>query len=369
LKKTSSKLKQEFITTGGSILRQIAVILLATVVAALLVFIAGYNPLNVYSTLVKGAITDISGTIRWTIPLIISGLAISVAFRSGVWNLGVDGQLYMGAIAATWIGLNMTWLPEPFSVIVAILGGMLAGAAYAFVPGILRTLWGVSEVVTTLLMNFIAFLFTDFLVYGPMKGTGVSAGTYGTNRLTENFYLARLWQGSQANAGLFIAIALGIILAYLIFRTTIGYEFRMVGRNPLFARYGGINTRIVALASMCLSGAIGGLVGVIEIMGVHRRFPARFASGIGFDGIVVSLLAGNHPIGILLSGLFFGGLRNGAMSMERLTDIPRAMVDIVNAIIVLMVSAQFAINFIHKRKHEDKPEQIEPPTPEDGATS
>lgn len=350
MKKIFRKIWSSISKPGKTFLHQVGVIFLATLAASIILFISGYNPIDVYSILVKGAITDISGTVRWTIPMILSGLAIAVAFRSGIWNLGVDGQLYIGAITATWIALTFPSLPYPLSLIFVVLGGMLAGAFYAFIPGLLKALWNVNEVVTTLLFNFIAFLYTDFLVLGPMKGTGISAGTYGTNRITENFYLARLGQGSQANTGIFIAIILGIILAFLLFRTTIGYEFRMVGKNILFSKYGGINVKKAALLSMSLSGAIAGLVGVVEILGVHRRFPARFALNLGFDGIVVSLLASNHPIGILFSGVFFGGLRNGAMNMERLTDIPRAMVDIVNAIIVLMVSAQFAITLIKKHQ-------------------
>lgn len=344
------ELLNQFKKIGNSILRPLAAILLSLLVASLVLFISGHNPVDVYSTLVTGAVTDFSGTIRWTIPMIITGVAVAVAFRSGMFNLGVDGQLYMGAMAATWIGLNLSFLPYPLSVIIGILGGMLAGALYAFIPGLLRTLWGVSEVVTTLLFNFIAFLFTDYLVLGPMAGTGISAGTFGTNRVPQNFYLTRLGEGSQASTGIFIALVLAVLMAFMFSRTTIGYEFRMVGKNPLFAKYGGINVKISALASMCLSGAIGGLAGAIEILGVHRRFPARFANNLGFDGIVVSLLADNDPVGIIVSGLFFGGLRNGAMSMERLTNTPRAMVDIVNAIIILMVSAQFVIKFIKKQK-------------------
>jgi ABC-type uncharacterized transport system, permease component len=340
-------------SVGNAILKPVLAIILSLVAASLVLFISGHNPLDVFSTLAKGAVTDFAGTIRWTIPMIISGLAVTIAFRSGIFNLGIDGQLYMGAITATWIGLTLPDIPAPFSVILALLGGVLAGALYAFIPGVLRTLWGVSEVVTTLLFNFIAFLFTDYLVLGPMAGTGISSGTFGTNRIPENYYLARIGgQGSQANLGIVIAIVLAVVIAYLLMRTTTGYEFRMVGKNPLFARYGGIKVKKAALLAMCLSGAIGGLVGAIEILGVHRRFAARFANNLGFDGIVVSLLAGNNPIGVIFSGLFFGGLRNGAMNMERFTDTPRAMVDIINAIIILMVSAQFVISFIKKRKAE-----------------
>ena len=165
-----------------------------------------------------------------------------------------------------------------------------------------------------------------------------------TNQLPKEFWLERILHPSQASIGIFIAVVLAIVLAIILFRTTIGYEFKLIRQNWRFARHGGIDVKRVVIVSMLISGAAAGLVGVVEILGVHHRFPARFSLGLGFDGIVVSLLAKNHPIGIIASGFFFGALRNGAMNMERLTDVPRSMVEVVQAIFVLLVSAQFAVN-------------------------
>lgn len=329
--------------------RQVALILAAMLFATLLLLVTGYEPTAVFRGLARGVTTDIGGTLRWATPLILTGLAVAVAFRASVWNIGVDGQLYLGAVAATVVGLKFGFLPMPLAILGALLAGMTAGALWALLAGVLRTQWGASEVVTTILLNFIAVLFTDYLVLGPLRGTGATGTTYSTDTVPEQFWLGRLLPGTQANWGLLIAVLLAVLLFYLLTRTTVGYEFKVVGTNPWFARYGGINVKRVILVSLALSGAIGGLAGVIEILGVHHRFPGRFSAGLGFDGIVVALLARNHPIGILLSGFFFGALRNGAMNMERITDVPRAMVEIVEAVIVLAVSAQFAFRLWRRR--------------------
>lgn len=322
--------------------RQCSVLFAALAIAALVLWVSGYDPLAMLVGIYKSIASDFGDTLRWSIPLILTGLAVSAAFRAGVWNLGVDGQLYLGAMAATVIGLQFAGLPFPLSVITALLAGIVAGALWAALAGLLRVRWGANEVVTTLFLNFIAILLTDYLVLQPLKGTGMAAGTSATNKLAEHFWLSRLLPPSQANAGLFLAILVALLLAFLFWRTSLGYEFNLTRQNPRFARYGGINVKRVIMLSMLLSGAIAGLAGAVEILGVHHRFPGRFSHGLGFDGIVVALLAKNNPLGVLLAGFFFGALRNGAMNMERVTDVPRAMVEIVQAIIVLLVSAQFA---------------------------
>lgn len=323
--------------------RQIALIALALALASLVLYLMSYDPLAIVKGTYHSLVRDFGGTIRWTAPLILAALAAAASFRAGVWNLGIDGQLYFGAAIAAIIGLEASGLPFPLSIIAAMLGGILAGSIWALLAALLRVLWGASEVVTTLLLNFIAFEITDYIVLQPFKGTGRAAGTMSTNRLPDTFWLARILHPSQANIGIFLALALALVLAFVLFRTTTGYEFKLVRQSWRFARYGGIEVKRVVIVSMLASGAIAGLVGVVEILGVHHRFPARFSLGLGFDGIVVSLLAKNHPIGILVSGLFFGALKNGAMNMERLTDVPRSMVEIVQAIFVLLVSAQFAL--------------------------
>lgn len=329
--------------------RQIVLIALALILASIVLHLMGYDPFAIVKGTYRSIATDFGDTIRWTTPLILAGLAAAAAFRAGVWNLGIDGQLYFGAATAAIIGLVAADLPFPLSIVAAMLGGIVAGAIWALLAALLRILWGASEVVTTLLLNFVAFEITDYLVLGPFKGTGLAAGTMSTNRLPKEFWLERILHPSQASVGIFIAIVLAIVLAFVLFRTTIGYEFKLIRQNWRFARHGGIDVKRVVIVSMLISGAAAGLVGVVEVLGVHHRFPARFSLGLGFDGIVVSLLAKNHPIGIVVSGFFFGALRNGAMNMERLTDVPRSMVEVVQAIFVLLVSAQFAMNYFSDR--------------------
>ena len=350
MKNESNGFKSKLGNIAGGVFRQVSVILLALVIATLVIILSGYNPQSVYLGLLKGITSDIGGTLRWATPLVLSGLAISIAFRTSVWNLGVDGQLYLGAMAATVIGLLLPDVPYPFSLILAIIGGLIAGALWGGLAGLLRVLWGADELVTTIFLNYIAFLFTDLLILGPLKGTGIAAGTFSTNRIPEQYWLARFTTGSQINYGLVIAIIMTIIVAILMFRTKTGYEFKIVGRNPSLARYAGIKVKKTIFKCMAISGAIGGLVGVVEILGIHRRFPGRFSSGLGFDGIVVSLLANNNPIGILFSGWFFGALKVGSMNMERITEVPRAMVDIVESIIILLVSAQFVFKLWKQNK-------------------
>jgi simple sugar transport system permease protein len=336
----------------GSLLQPVFLSAFAIVIASLVLWILDYDAFAIVKGIFKSVADDFGDTLRWSIPLIFTGLAVAVAFRSGSWNLGVDGQLYLGAIAATIVGLKLSYLPFPISIFAALFAGAIVGALWAGIAALLRVFWSTNVVVTTLFLNFIAFLVTDFLVLGPLKGTGMAAGTFSTNKIPEHYWLARIFHPSQANVGLFIALAMTLFVGFIFYRSTVGYEFKLVRQNSRFARYGGVNVRKVIWISMLLSGAIAGIAGTVEILGAHHRFPGRFSHGLGFDGIVVALLAKNNPFGVLFSGLFLGALRNGAMNMERITDVPRAVVEIVQSIIILMVSARFGLGIWLKRRRQ-----------------
>ena len=338
----------------ASLLQPVLLSVFAILLASLVLLSLDYDAFAIFKGIYKSVVDDFGDTLRWSIPLIFTGLAVAVAFRAGSWNLGVDGQLYLGAIAATTIGLKLPYLPSPISILVALLAGAIAGALWAGIAALLRVFWNTNEVVTTLFLNFIAFLFTDFLVLGPLKGVGMAAGTFSTNKIPEHFWLARIFHPSQANVGLFIALAMTLFVGFIFYRSTVGYEFKLVRQNSRFARYGGVSVKKVIWLSMLLSGAIAGIAGSIEILGAHHRFPGRFSHGLGFDGIVVALLAKNNPFGVMFSGIFLGALRNGAMNMERITDVPRAVVEIVQSIIILMVSAQFGFSIWRKRRRESE---------------
>lgn len=338
-------------TIFSTLIRQVILVILAMFIATVVLLFTGYKPIDVFKGLSHGIISDFGGTVSWTIPLILCGLAIAITFRVGIFNLGVDGQLMLSSIAATAVGLYIgPFLPPIITILLAFLVGILVAVVWALIPGFLLIKWGTDEIVTTLMLNFIAVLFTDYLVLGPMKGKGAAGQTSATDTLNSSLWLPKIFPPSSANIGLFIAILMAILLVYLIYRTKLGYEFKIVGGNPLFAKYGGIRSKKVVLLAFAISGMIAGLAGVIQIYGVIHRFPMNYNPGLGFDGVVVALLAQNHPIGVLFSGLLFGALRNGAINMARITDVPRAMVDIVKAVIILAVTAQFTLNYFSSKR-------------------
>jgi simple sugar transport system permease protein len=344
----------KFKPAGTTVLRQAIIVVIALVGATILVYISGFQWDSVFIGM-KGAIQeDITGTLRWFSPLLLTGLACAVAFRGGIWNMGVDGQLYMGAITATAVALKCNSIPAPILLPLVILSGMVAGAIWAGIAGLLRIYCGAKEVVTTVLLNYIAFHFTDYMVLGPLKGSGGYAVAESSDLIAENLWLPRLIPGSAVSIGLIFSIV-AVILSYFILNvTTFGYENKLIGTNMAFASYGGVNVKRTFFVSIALSGAIAGLAGVIEIIGIHHRFPIRFSSNLGFDGIVVTILANNSAAGVPISGLFFAILRNGSYNIERLSDVPRTLVTVVQALVILMVGAKFVFrNSWHRNKDKE----------------
>lgn len=326
--------------------KQLGLILIALILATGFLAVSGYEPLAVVKGLIESISGDLGGTIRWATPLILSGLAICVVYKAEVFNLGVDGQLVMGACAATAVAFAIPQtLPPALAVPVVVLAAMAAGALYAFIPACLKVYTGTNEVVSTLLFNFIANLFLEYLVTGPLtdKTTGVALNA--SAAIPENAWIPRLsyLAPSTANIGLYLALVLVALIAFIFYKTTLGHEIKMVGANPVLARYAGMKPKKNVFQVMLISGAIAGMIGAIEVLAVQHRLLVGFNPGFGFDGIVVSLLANNNPIGVLFSGFFFGALKNGGVNMERATDVPSAVTDIVMAIIIIIVAADFAI--------------------------
>ncbi len=335
----------------------------ALVLSSLFLLITGYDPLIVVKAITRGMTSGLGGTIRWTIPYAFAGLAICLTFRANIFNMGVDGQLYIGAIAATYLSMNLSNVPAPIAILGTIFFASIAGGLFAVIPAIMKIRLKCDEVVTTLLLNYVAYYFTDYVVLGPMLGKGTLAAASSTDYIPENVWLMKLsfLPSSGVTVGLYIAIALTIGMAVLLYKTNLGYEIKICGANSRMAEYGGINSGRVILTIMVLSGVIAGLAGAVEILGVHHRFPMRFSNQVGFDGVVVSLLASNHPIGVLFTAFFFGALKNGAMTMQRIADVPSALIDIVRGIIIFTISIDFAVLKFRKRwklkKQNNKEEQ------------
>lgn len=333
------------------VLKQISLILIALILATIFLALSEFDANAILKGIIKGLTTDLAGTIRWTIPLILAGLAICITFKAEVFNLGVDGQLCVGATAATAIALKLQGMSQPVSLMIVFAAAMIAGALLALIPALLKVYFDTNEVVSTLLINFVAVLYVEYLVTGPLRDPNAGTNLNASAVLPENTWLPRLdvFAPSVANAGIYFAIIAAIIIAFVFFKTKLGYEIKLVGANNKMAMYGGMKPKSTTLKVMAISGAIAGSIGAIEVTAVQHKLLAGFNPGFGFDGIVVSLLANNNPIGVVFSGLFFGCLRNGGINMERLTDVPSAITEIVMAIIILTISAQLIMPKVVKK--------------------
>lgn len=324
----------------------VLIILVALLFSTILLGASGFPPFAIVQGFIQSLTGDLAGTIRWSTPLIISGLAVCITYRAGIFNLGVDGQLLMGAAAGTITALNVNTGVVFLDNILIYAAAIAAGAAYAAIPALLRIYLNSNEIVSTLLLNFVAVLFVDYLITGPFRDAASGSNLNATAPISAGFLLPKLtFLGpTVANISFFAALILVAIIAIVTFKMRIGREIRLVGSNPAFARFAGINEKKVTMIVFLISGALAGFLGVSEITGIHRRLISGFNPDFGMTGIVVALVGLNNPIGVLFSGLFFGALQNGGGNMERLTSVPSAVTEIIRAVIVLMLSTKFNFN-------------------------
>ena len=276
------------------------------------------------------------------VPLTIIALGITVAYRSGIINIGAEGQMAMGVLGTTAIALLFPELPRWILIPFALIAGSVCGAAWGFIPGVLKAKLEVSELLSTVMLNYIAAQLYTFFLRGPMLDPAeitMGSGTPQSMRLTKNIDLIRFIPRTRIHSGLFIALALTVIIFFLLWKTSIGYKMRASGAQERAARYGGINVSKYLIVAMVLSGAFAGIAGGIEIAGVHRRAIEGVTSGYGFSGIVVALFGALHPAGIIPAAFFFGLLIYGADMTQRLVGVPANMVQVLQGIIILVIVA------------------------------
>lgn len=327
--------------TSGTL---ILAVLLAFALGCPILIASGESPLAAYSAMMKGAFggrSKIASTLAKATPLILTGLAASVTSTAGILNLGTEGQLYIGGFAAALVGFAVKGLPAPVHVSMCILTAALAGGAWSCIAAALKVKGNTNEVVVTIMANYIAILLTGYLVNYPFKAPGSIRSA--TEYIQKTAELPRLVPFSRLSAGFLIAIALVLLLCYVMTKTTVGYEWKMVGLNEEFARYGGITTSNVIFTTMLVSGAIAGVAGAIEVMGVHQRFIDNLSPGYGFDGLLIALIAGNHPVRVLLVAALFGALRTGAIGMEQVTSVPSELSVVIQSLIILCAAVQSAL--------------------------
>ncbi len=316
-------------------------ILLAFFVGAILILINKQNPLLAYRALLQGAFGKpyrIANTIQRAVPLTLTGLSVAVAFKAGVWNIGSEGQLYLGAFAAAWAGFTFEGLPWMIFIPLLILIGMLGGGLAGFIPGLCKAKYGMNEVITTIMLNSVFMLFTSYLVNYPFKTAQGQMGA--TEKIALAARLSRMVRLSKLNTGMFFTIAFVFLMYYFMQKSSVGYEWKMLGENPLFARYAGISPTRHILLVMVISGALAGIAGALEVLGVHYRFIEAISPGYGYDGILIAMIAMHHPLGVVLVALMFGALKVGSLPMEQFSNVLAELIDVLQSIIILFVAAE-----------------------------
>ncbi|GAB1457754.1 ABC transporter permease [Spirochaetota bacterium] len=333
-----------------------AAVVIAAAAAAMgigaIVFLAvGADVVKAYGVILTEPLKDMIGLteiVVRAIPLSLIALGIAIAFRSGILNIGAEGQMMMGILATSATAIACANLPKPILIPLALLAGAAGGAVWGGIAGVLKARLGVNEILSTVMLNYIAAQFYTYLLRGPMMDPEelvTGSGTPQSIRMPRSAWLDRLLPGTRLHSGIYIAIGLAIVVFFLLWRTSTGFRMRAAGAEAKAARYAGVKVQRYLIIAMLLSGAFAGMAGGVEILGVHKRAIEGITGGYGFTGIVVALFGGLHPAGIIPASLFFGLLLLGADMTQRLADVPANMVLVLQgAIILAIVSARQFIN-------------------------
>ena len=308
----------------------------ALVLAAGLIGAAGVNPLTAYAEMLRGALGSrlaVTEMLTRATPLILTGLAAAVAFRTRLWNIGGEGQFYLGALVTAWIGHSLA-LPGPLGIAVLMVCGMAAGALLLAGPAMMRLRFGVDEVVTTLLLNFIVILFVGLMIEGPLRDP-LAFGWPQSVPVDGDYRLPDLIARSRLHVGLLIALAAAGIVWLVMARTVFGVETRAAGLNARAAAFAGIPLPRTILGVALISGALAGLAGSVEVMGVTGGVTTTMSPGFGYAGIVVAMLAALHPAGVVAAAIFVATVFVGADAMSRATGVPSFIADVIVALSLL----------------------------------
>ncbi len=302
------------------------------------------------------AFRPLSESLVITTPYIFAGLAVALGFRGGLFNIGAEGQLFVAGLASVYVGYTLKGLPAIIHLPLALLVGIIAGALWGAIPGFLKARTGAHEVINTIMMNYIAFRLTDHLLQGVMARPD---GLPITTEIAPTAYLPSLFpRPMRIHWGFFLALAVAFVVYWFLWKTTLGMEIRMVGANQHAARYAGVKISLVTVLTMSLSGALAGLAGTIQVLGVDHRMVRAFSSGYGFDSIALALLGNSHPLGVVLASLLFGFLRGGAARMQSVAGVPVEIIRVIQAMVIIFVAAPAIIRGIYRLKAKREEEAI-----------
>lgn len=324
-----------------TIFSSVAAVAIALLLGAIFILISNDNPIDAYRALFSGAFGDrrgIAETLVAATPYIFGGLAFSIAFRAGLFNIGIEGQLMMGGLAAGLFAASDTGLPGYIFIPATFVVAFISGGIWGAIAGALKARTGAHEVISTIMLNYIAFRINTYVINTLGDWLPVDAELGGTIKIQPEAKLARILDGTRLHTGIFVAVATAIVLWYLLFRTTFGYRLRTVGLSQGAAHYAGIRWGWTITIAMFLSGACAGLAGASEALGVQSRHYSS-PQGYGFTAIAVGLVGRNHPIGVIFAALLFGALRSGATEMQNQVGTSKELVQILQGLVILAVSA------------------------------
>ena len=333
------------------ILTMLGVFLATMLFGAVIMLFIGANPLQAYGAMFTYALGN-SGSIvnilNRSMGLILSGLCAAVAFNAGIFNLGAEGQIFLGAMAAALVGYQVTTLPSYMHIPLCILAGMAAGIVGAAIPGWLRVRWRVDEVISTIMLNTVFALFTSYLAVYPFRDPSRWSGT--TPPIVDSAKLPFLIPSIELRSGILISLVVAVLLFIVMHYTNIGYRWKMIGLNDRFCQYGGVRVAADQMRAMILSGAISGLAGAVLVCGSNFRYWESIARYVGWDGVLIAMLAKNNPLGVIASSFIFAIFKNGALGMETVSKVPSDLTSVMLAMLILFVTGRQFVSMLFRRR-------------------
>ena len=336
--------KANFSGLGINIFRYVFATLMVLLIGALLIAGQGNSPAEAFNAILSGAFGSkraIGTTIRWMTPTLLTSISAIIAFRSGIWNVGIEGQMYFGAFFCAMVGYEWA-LPRGLHIVVCLLVAGFAGMLFALIPALLKIYLNVNELISTLMRNYVSSFLTEYMTFKYMGfDSSALADAIATNEMQPTARLSTLIPGTSASTAILIALVLAILVQLFYKYTTKGYEFKMVGQNLRFSKYGGVNANRTFLTIFLVSGFMAGLCGGAEMCGYFGKFRTAFATNLGWDGVMVASIAQNSPAVAIIVSYIWGILKAGSLQLERVTSNNRLTINILQALFVLMVSVDF----------------------------